>query len=690
MLNKVDDWLSLLNFFDKTRNFPYDCKQIHAYFMKLGKMGSDNLVRNKIAMYYLKRPGWLDDARKLFDKMPERKLSFCAALIGSYSKSEKWEELFEVLGVMVDDGMLPNKYLVLTILKGCSAVELLRSGKMVHGYVVRKELATDTFAGNALIDLYANCGDLRYSRSVFDVMQERDVVSWTTLVSAYMGAGLLEEAEHVFDSMQLNGVKPDVVSWNALVSGFAQNGEIHLAILSLEEMQEKGLKPRVISWNGIISGCVDNGYFEDALDVFSEMLRFPHNPNVVTIVSILPACAGLKGLNLGKTIHGHAIKSDLYRNICVDGSLVDMYSKCGRNDYAEKVFIEIETKNTAVWNEMIAAYVNAEEMEAALGLLKSMQNDGLKPNNITYNTLLAGYARNGKKNEAYALLSDMTRMDMKLNIVSFNVLISGFQQSGLSREALKLFRIMQLPSNNCFIDEKLFVSAQPNTVTITGALAAWKEIHGHVLKNDFEPNIFVSSALVDMYAKCHDIGSAIKILRKIKDKNAVAWNSVIAGYIYNSQPEEAPKLFHKMLSEGTEPSSITMMILLLAWGEIGALSVGRQLHSYVVKHKLDELHINKDLGTWNSVISAYSVNGMAENAIALFQQMEMLGIVPDNKTFVALLTACSRDGLVDEGWKYFNSMVQNYGIFADLEHYKCMVGNMGTAGLLDEAHDLID
>ncbi|KAM7515153.1 hypothetical protein LguiA_004736 [Lonicera macranthoides] len=205
------------------------------------------------------------------------------------------------------------------------------------------------------------------------------------------------------------------------------------------------------------------------------------------------------------------------------------------------------------------------------------------------------------------------------------------------------------------------------------------------MKNDFEPNIFVSSALVDMYVKCHDIGSAIKIFRKIEDKNTVAWNSVIAGHIYNSQPEEAFKLFHKMLSEGAEPSSITMLILLLGCGEMGALYVGRQLHSFVVKHNLDELHnklltalidmyakfncisdaklvfdfiVNKDLGTWNSMISAYAINGMAENAIALFQQMEMLGIVPDNKTFLALLTACSRDGLVDEGCFYLDTLLQ--------------------------------
>ncbi|KAH7524462.1 hypothetical protein FEM48_Zijuj06G0121900 [Ziziphus jujuba var. spinosa] len=234
---------------------------------------------------------------------------------------------------------------------------------------------------------------------------------------------------------------------------FARNGEIDLAIQYLEEMQEKGLKPRVNTWNGIISGCAQNKYFEDALDAFYDMLWFPEVPNFVTIASVLPACAGLKNLNLGRAIHGYSLKRQLCNNVHVEGSLIDMYSKCGRNDYSEKVFVGAEVKNTAMWNEMIAAFVNKGKMEGTVELLRLMQNNDSKPDLISYNTILSGLARNGQKDEAYELLTEMVKIDLKLNIVSFNVLISGFQQSGLTYEALKLFQTMQSPSSGCFLND---------------------------------------------------------------------------------------------------------------------------------------------------------------------------------------------------------------------------------------------
>ncbi|XP_059629673.1 pentatricopeptide repeat-containing protein At1g19720-like [Cornus florida] len=596
-LESVDECLSLLNLLNKNSNCSYDIKQIHGQFVKMGSIKSNSLIGNKLAISYLKGRGSLNDARRLFDEIPDRTVPAYAALIGSYSRSERWEELFSVLGLMVHDGLLPDKYLVPTILKACSAVQLLSSGKMVHGYVIRKQLLTDVFVGNALIDLYANCDDLRSSKYVFDTMRERDVVSWTALVSAYMDGGLLDDATNVFQSMQSNGVKPDLISWNALVAGFARNEETDLALLSLEEMQEKGLKPRVSSWNGIISGCVQNGYFEDALDVFGMMLSFPEDPNVVTVVNILPVCAGLKDLNLGKVVHGYALKSNFCKNVHVEGSLINMYSKCGRNDYAEKIFATIQNKNVAVWNEMIAGYVNEGKMESALRLLRLMQNYDLKPDRITFNTMLSGHARNGEKNEACKLLSEMSVVGLKPNIFSFNVLISGFQQSGLSQEALKLFRVMQSPLSKCSNIEVPDESIQPSPVTTTSAIAACadlsllrqgKEIHGRVLRNGFEPNIFVSSALIEMYAKCHDIVSATKLFLKTEDRNTVTWNSLIAGNLNNQQPEEALKIFCAMLDEGLKPSLVTFMILLPACVYMGTLNFGRELHGYIVKSHLDE------------------------------------------------------------------------------------------------------
>ncbi|KAL6962081.1 hypothetical protein U1Q18_037036 [Sarracenia purpurea var. burkii] len=421
-------------------------------------------------------------------------------------------------------------------------------------------------------------------------------------------------------------------------------------------MQERGLKPKVTSWNGFISGCVQNGYFEDALDVFNRMMSFPENPNVVTIVSILPACAAKKDQNLGRAIHGYAIKRNLHMKIHVEGSLIDMYTKCGRNDYAEKVFARLESKNTAVCNEMISAYVNEEKMDAALGLLRSMKNNGMEPDEITYNTILFGHARNRKKNEAYELLSEMTKMGLKPNTVSFNILISGFQQSGLSYEALKLFRMMQLPSPSWVFIKVPNVSVRPNPVTTTGALVACadlnllhqgKEIHGYIIKNHLESNIFVSSALVDMYAKCHDISSATKFFWNIENRNTVSWNSLIAGHINDKNPKEAFELFNAMLVEGHMPSLITFMILLPACSDMAAVSLGRVLHGHILKSRNIEVNNTlasalidmyskcgyvldakfvfesvgtKDVNLCNAMISAY---GMANNAAALFGLKEI-------------------------------------------------------------------
>lgn len=622
-----------------------DIRQVHALAVKLSAIDTDNMIGNKLVVLYSKHMESLHYARKLVEGMPIRTVPMYSALIRAYCRLERWEDLFLLLALMVDEGVLPDKYLVPTILKACSATQMTRSGKMIHGCVIRKGLDSDVFVGNALIDMYGNCGDLRHARSVFDAMDEKDVVTWTALVSAYMDEGLLDGAMEEFHCMMFNGVNPDLISWNALVAGFARNGEIDLALQYLEAMQEKGLKPRVNTWNGIVSGCAQNKYFADALDAFCNMLRFPEEPNFVTIASILPACAGLKNLNIGRAIHGYSLKRQLYGNVHIEGSLIEMYSKCGRNADAEKVFAEAENKNTAMWNEMIALYVNDGKIEKALELLGLMQSNGSKPDAISYNTILFGHARNGQKQEVYELLSKMVQVDVKPNVVSFNVTISGLQQSGLTYEAVKLFKNMQSPSGDL-----LTGSVRPNSITIASALAAcadlslkWlgKEIHGYSLRNGFELNIHISSALVDMYSKCQDIVSATKVFKRTEGRNTICWNALIAGHVDNKQPELTFKLFSEMLLEGIEPSSSTFTILLLACGEMAALRTGRELHGFILKSQFDDsenaiasalVRMYVKCGSISHAKSVFNSevkegHAMTRNAIVLFEEMELPGMM---------------------------------------------------------------
>ncbi|XP_070683303.1 pentatricopeptide repeat-containing protein At1g19720-like [Malus domestica] len=533
---------------------------------------------------------------------------------------------------------------------------------MIHGLMIRNALDSDVFVG---IDFYANCGHFGFAMTVFDAMRETDVVSWTALVYAFMNEGLFEEAMEVFKSMQVNGVEQDLISWNALVSGFARNGETDLALQYLEAMQEEGLKPRVSTWNRIISGCVQNSFFVDALDAFNNMLCFPEDPNSVTVASISPSCAGRKDLNLGRAVHRFALKRQLCANVHVEGSLIDMYSKCGMNDYAERIFSKAESKSISMWNEMAAAYVNAGEANKGIELVRVMHSHGIKPDVVSYNTILAGHARNGQINEAYELLYEMVRMDLNPNIILFNVLISGFQQFGLSFEALKVFQSMQSPSSGYFGNDVLHKSVQPNSITIAGALAACadlnllcqgKEIHGYMLKTSVEPNIYISSALIDMYSKCHDIASAAKVFRRTDDKNTVCWNALIAGHVNNKQLDRALELFGEMLEEGLGPSSITLMTLLLTCGDLEALRFERELHGHIIKSHLDQsnfslasaligmyakcgsikdaksvidFEVKGDVSVWNSMLSANLTNGTAKKAIALFGEMQLAGVEPE-------------------------------------------------------------
>ncbi|KAL2929460.1 hypothetical protein RDABS01_034871 [Bienertia sinuspersici] len=597
----IAECLSLLNQINKNSESTSSssaCKQVHGCLVKVGALKANAFIGNKLVVAYSKSLELLNEARKLFDKIPKRSIHAHAALMSLYNRSEKWVDLFSVLGMMINDGMLPDRYLIPTILRACSMMRMERLGKMIHGYAIRRGLDEDLFVGNALIDMYTKCGALRLSRSVFGTMNTKDVVSWTALIVAYMDQGCLDEAMDTFYRMELDGVLADMISWNALISGFAVNGDVELALKTLEEMQRRGVRPEANTWNGIITGCIQNEFYEDALDVCFKMFRTSLRPNVVTIVSILLACAGLQDLKLGKAIHGYAIKHCLHGDAHLSGSLVCMYWKCGRVDDAESIFLRTKRKSTVICNEMLAAYMNEGNVEQALRLFDSMKDSGPTPDVITYNTMFAAYFRDSSMEEVYKLLYEMSEMGLIPNVVTFNILISGFQRAGLSHEALRFFQAMQSPHRDNFLSQILKTSIQPNPVTVTGALAACadlgslclgKELHACVVRKVLDSNIYVSSALVDMYAKCSDIDSAIKVFWRTQNRNTVTWNTLLAGYINRRQEHEAFQLFERMLKEGVEPSVVTYMILIPACGEIGALRLGREMYGYLLKNQFNEL-----------------------------------------------------------------------------------------------------
>jgi len=198
-------------------------------------------------------------------------------------------------------------------------------------------------------------------------------------------------------------------------------------------------------------------------------------------------------------------------------------------------------------------------------------------------------------------------------------------------------------------------------------------------------------------------------------RNLVTWNSVMNGFALNGRPNEVLTIFREMSLEDVEPDGFTMVSLLCACAELGALALGSRVHVYMFKVGLTEnLHAgnalldlyakcgrigeaktvfdemkDRSVVSWTSLIVGLAVNGLGYEAIELFKEMEMEGGLPTDITLVGVLYACSHCGMVAEGFNYFNEMTVKYGVVPKIEHYGCMVDLLGRAGKVREAYEFI-
>ncbi|GAV64457.1 PPR domain-containing protein/PPR_2 domain-containing protein/DYW_deaminase domain-containing protein [Cephalotus follicularis] len=246
------------------------------------------------------------------------------------------------------------------------------------------------------------------------------------------------------------------------------------------------------------------------------------------------------------------------------------------------------------------------------------------------------------------------------------------------------------------------------------AVEKGREIHENVITTGWEKDVFVGAALIDMYAKGSCVGSARQVFDKIVERDIVLWNSMLAAYSQNGQPDAAIAFCREMLLAGLRPTEATLVTMISSSADNAALPHGREIHgcgwrhsfgtndrvktalvdmyakcgSVKVARNLFERLTKKRVVSWNAMITGYAMHGHVTEALDLFEKMKDES-QPDHITFVGILSACSRGCLIDEGWMFFESMGRVYGIEPKVQHYTCMIDLLGHSGQLDEAHDLI-
>ncbi|KAG9159671.1 hypothetical protein Leryth_017418 [Lithospermum erythrorhizon] len=319
--------------------------------------------------------------------------------------------------------------------------------------------------------------------------------------------------------------------------------------------------------------------------------------------------------------------------------------------------------------------------------------------------LLRLYSKNGNLEEAHRLFDKMLQRNE--SAFSWNSLISGYADNGLYEDALALY--FQMTEEDVEPDGYTF----PRVLKACGGVGlihVGEEIHRHAIRFGFGNDVCVQNALVDMYSKCGDIEKAWKIFNQIDHKDLVSWNSMLRGFVRHQLIEEAINVFRGMLYHGHEPDAVSLSTVLtglssscvqpeihgwvLRRGVERNLSIANSLIVYYSKQceleKLRWLFNNmsqRDIVSWNSIISAHSKQ---IEALEYFESMLSSDVSPDKITFVSLLSACARMGMVKEGQSLFTMMRDRYRIDPVMEHYACLVNLYARVGFVEEALEIID
>ncbi|KAL5557503.1 hypothetical protein UlMin_039739 [Ulmus minor] len=345
--------------------------------------------------------------------------------------------------------------------------------------------------------------------------------------------------------------------------------------------------------NTVIKAYSASSVPNKAVGFYFELLNDGFSPNSHSFVPIVSACAKMGCVDSGLKCHGQVVKNGVEYVLPVQNSLIHMYSCCGHVELAWKVFDEMPMRDLVSWNSIVD-----------------------------------GYARVGNLDVAHMMFDKMPGR----NVTSWNIMMSGYLRGGVPGCVLKLFREMRkkgLRGSD---------TTMVNVLTACSRSARLKEgrsVHGFLIKTLLKFNIYLDTALIDMYSKCQRVKVASRVFGRMEKKNLVSWNAIILGHSIHGNPEDGIKLFNEM--------------------------VGRTI-------------ANDRKSNSSKSLMAGEVRG---------------GVLPDEYTFVGVLCACARAKLLEEGKEYFQKMVFLYGIKPNFTHYWCLANIFSSVGLAPQAEEII-
>ncbi|KAL0381754.1 UNVERIFIED_CONTAM: putative pentatricopeptide repeat-containing protein [Sesamum angustifolium] len=422
-------------------------KIIHGFVKKSHQIGRDLFVGSALIEVYSKC-GKMDDALCVFEEYSVPDTVLWTTMITGYDQNGEPIQALDVFAQMaMRKGVVLDPITLVSVVSACAQMFNLRAGRSVHGYMIRVGFDRELSLLNALLNLYGKTGSVTAAAKLFKKMEEKDVISWGSMISCYAHHGGAREALDLFNKMISRGIEPNTVSLISALQSCEASHDLEMgrrihklavrkaldldllvstalidmymnccspdeAIEVFEQMPEKD----AVCFSALLHGCVQNGRTSKSIDIFHDMLANDLQPDAFDVVKILTACSELGILQQTSCIHGFATKVGLGNNSFVGASLIESYAKCGSLDGSIAVFRRISDRDVVIWSSMFAAY---------------------------------GF--HGKGQEALELFKQMIKHSDVRPMISFLSILSACSHSGLVKEGIQIFNLMvdyQLPPNS--------------------------------------------------------------------------------------------------------------------------------------------------------------------------------------------------------------------------------------------------
>ncbi|XP_010059936.2 pentatricopeptide repeat-containing protein At2g04860 [Eucalyptus grandis] len=574
-------------------NAKTELNQAHAHLVK---SGFDRFLYLSTALLDLYMKMGCDAyARRVFECMPERDVVSWNALICGYSRKGMGVEALELFIRMLGEGFSPRAATLVSLVPSCGHRELLSQGRCIHSLGIKSGLDLDCHVRNALMSMYAKCGELDCTESLFNAMVDRSVVSWNTMISAYGQNGFFSDAMCVFKDMVEERCEVNSVSLVSLLSAHADLDSTHCyaiktglasddcVVTSLlcaytkhddlgsgESLYERLIQKNLVSLTALLSSYAEKGNIQGMMKCFFEVQQLDMKLDAVALVSILHGLAHFSAhISIGLAFHCYGFKTGLCLHPLIANGLISMYFKFNNIEAASLLFSEMHEKPLISWNSVISGCVQAGMASKVIELFCEMRLSGHKPDAITIASLLCACSQ------------------------------LGYLQLG-------------------------------------------EKVHNYMLRNHLEFEDFVETALIDLYTKCGRIELAERVFKSIKEPCLASWNSIISGYSLCGLERKSLTYYSEMRRQGLMPDKITFLGVLAACTHGGLINEGRKYFDVMTK----DLALRPTLQHHAFMVTLLGRAGLFEEALLFVKNME---VEPDSAVWGALLSACCIHGEVQLG-----------------------------------------